>query len=99
LFELLVVLGRLGFFELEAPSLYFDGGDGSSVAAKRIFGIGDRLHLQRRAADLAAASELPLEALDLALHNWEAERRATLGARLEAGDEDVGGRVRRSLGL
>jgi hypothetical protein len=35
--------------------------------------------LERRAADLAAACGLPLEALDAGLFNWERGARATLG--------------------
>ncbi len=84
-------LGRLGVYELRAESLHLGtargaggGEDETALAAKRVFGIGDPLLLDRRAKTLAEAAGVPLEALDLALFNWsrppEAER-ATLGFR------------------
>ena len=41
------------------------------------------MNLQRRASDLAAAAEVPIEALDLALLNWSRpeDDRVTAGAR------------------
>jgi hypothetical protein len=84
-FDLLVALGRTGRHEMRAGSLLLAGAaayDDTAVAAKRVFGIADPLLIDRRAAALAEACEVPLEALDLALFNWqrgEAER-ATLGA-------------------
>ena len=85
-YELLVTLGRLGVYELRADSLHLgtgrvSGEDEASLAAKRVFGIGDPLLLDRRAAALAKAADVPLEALDLALFNWAARERATLGFR------------------
>ncbi|MDQ6607957.1 MAG: hypothetical protein M3Z06_15605 [Actinomycetota bacterium] len=82
-FELLVLLGRLGAYELSAASLQFGGANETTVAAKRALGIGDSLLLERRASELAQACGLPLEALDLGLHNWGVGRRATLGMGLE----------------
>ena len=70
-FDLLVTLGRLGVYELSAGALGLGGNDPVTLAAKRVLGIGDTMLLERRAADLAAACELPLEALDLGLFNWE----------------------------
>ena len=55
------------------------------MAAKRALGIGDSLLLERRAAELADACALPLEALDVGFHNWGRGARATLG--LGAGAE------------
>ena len=78
-FDLLTTLGRLGVFELEAGSLFVGGSDPVTVAAKRLLGIGDPMLLDRRAADLAAATELPVEALDVAFYNWERGSRAQLG--------------------
>jgi len=86
-YELLVVLGRLGLFELRADALHLGaargvaGDDAAALAAKRVFGIGDALLLERRSAALAQAAGVPLEALDLALFNWAAGQRATLGFR------------------
>jgi hypothetical protein len=70
-YELLVLLGTLGVFDLRPWSLHLvDAMDPATVAAKRVFGIGDALNLQRRATDLATAAGVPMEALDLALVNW-----------------------------
>jgi hypothetical protein len=70
-YELLVLLGSLGVFDLRPWSLHLtDPMDPATIAAKRIFGIGDALNLQRRATDLATVAGVPIEALDLALVNW-----------------------------
>jgi hypothetical protein len=80
-FGLLTTLGRLGLYELRADSLHLGTGDATEVAAKRVFAIGDRAMLERRAADLAETAKVPLEALDLALVNWGgAGDRITLGS-------------------
>jgi hypothetical protein len=57
--------------------------DPTTIAAKRVFGIGDAMNLQRRASDLAGATGVPMEALDLALLNWSRPvgERITAGAR------------------
>jgi hypothetical protein len=78
-FDLLAALGQLGVYELSAGALGLGGNDTVTVAAKRVLGIGDSLLLERRAADLAAACGLPLEALDLGLFNWERGVRSGLG--------------------
>jgi hypothetical protein len=78
-FDLLATLGRLGVYELSAGALGLGGNDSVTVAAKRVLGIGDVMLLERRAADLAAACALPLDALDLGLYNWERGERAGLG--------------------
>ena len=84
-FDFLASLGRLGVADLRAGALYLRGTCPTTVAAKRIFGIGDTILLDRRAAALADACEVELEALDLALHNWEREeQRTTMGARDDA---------------
>jgi hypothetical protein len=91
-FELLVSLGALGVYELSADSLHLSTATGAAAlpserhgeqvlaAAKRVFGIGDPITLERRATMLAEACETPLAALDLALFNWGSSERATLGA-------------------
>jgi hypothetical protein len=91
-YELLLILGRLGLYELRPDSLHVGGARGVStedlttVAAKRVFGIGDALLLERRAATLAEAMSVPVETLDLALFNWAAPQRATLGFPADASD-------------
>lgn len=88
-YELLVSLGRLGVADVRPPSLQLTD-DATTLAAKRVFGIGDKLLLERRARELADAAQLPVEALDLALFNWSAPagRRATMGSRVAAPDAE-----------
>ena len=70
-FELLVALGAAGRVALVPDQLELGTeGDPATVAAKRILQSGDRMLLERRARDLAAACELPLAALDRALALW-----------------------------
>jgi hypothetical protein len=99
-FDLLATLGRLGVYELRAGALGFGGSDIVTLAAKRILGIGDPLLLERRAAELAHACGLPLEAIDVGFYNWERGARASLG--MEPGDEPdpaVLAAARAALGL
>jgi hypothetical protein len=97
-YELLVSLGRLGVYELAAGVLELGGDNEPTVAAKRALGIGDPLLLERRAAELAQACAIPLDALDLGFYNWGRGERATLGAD-PAGDPDALARARSALGL
>jgi hypothetical protein len=94
-YDLLVTLGRLGLYELEPDSLHLGAGrmeatsDPTALAAKRLFGIGDPLLLERRALALAEAASVPVEALDLGLANWTAGERATQGVPSDTGDTHV----------
>ncbi len=99
-FDLLVTLGRLGVYDLRAGSLALGGVNDVTIGAKRALGIGDPLLLERRARDLAAACGIPLEALDLGLHNWQRGERATLGLGAEPEPElESLGSVSAALGL
>jgi hypothetical protein len=98
-FDLLVTLGATGVFEVWPGELMLGGTDMATVAAKRIFGIGDRLVLEGRAATLAAASQLPLAALDLGLYNWERGDRLSLGLTDAEPDPDILGSTRRAFEL
>lgn len=99
-FELLTTLGRLGLYELRAGRLLLSGENEATWAAKRALGIADPLLLERRAAALAEACGVELEALDLALHNWGAGGRAETGLPAELdGDGAVLERARVALGL
>jgi Alpha-glutamyl/putrescinyl thymine pyrophosphorylase clade 3 len=104
-YELLLVMGRLGLYEMRADALHLGGARGMSasdpttLAAKRVFGIGDPLLLERRAATLAHAMSVPVEAFDLALSNWSAPQRATLGFATDTSDPDALARVREALEL
>lgn len=104
-YELLVLLGSLGVYELQPGSLQLTGARVGFVeaptvtAAKRIFAIGDPLLLERRAATLADALAVPIAALDLALSNWTAEQRATLGFEADVADGATLELAREQLGL
>jgi hypothetical protein len=99
-FDLLVALGRLGVYDLQAGSLALGGTNDVTVGAKRALGIGDPLLLERRASDLAQACGVALEALDLGLFNWQRAERATLGLGPGAEpDPDTLGSVQAALHL
>jgi len=85
-FEFLLLLGRLELYDLEPWSLKLDdASDPTTLAAKRVFGIGDQMNLHRRASDLAGEAGVPIAALDLALVNWSRrpEERITAGSTAE----------------
>jgi hypothetical protein len=84
-YELLTLLGHLGVYGLRGGKLFLSGENEATWAAKRALGIGDPLLLERRAADLAKACGVPVEALDLALHNWGSGTRIADGL-----PEDIG---------
>jgi hypothetical protein len=86
-FELLGSLGALGVYDLQAGALALGGSDEVTVAAKRAFGIGDSLLLERRAAQLAQAIQVQLGALDLALYNWGTGQRTIQGVDVEPSAE------------
>jgi hypothetical protein len=70
-FELLVTLGAAGVYDVEAGAVHFGReDDGTTLAAKRALVSGDPGLLERRAADLAGAAELPIAALDRGLALW-----------------------------
>jgi hypothetical protein len=99
-FDLLVTLGRLGVYDMRGASLALGGVNDLTVGAKRAFGIGDPMLLERRASDLALACGIPLEALDLGLHNWQRGERATMGLGLDREpDPEAVSAISRSLGL
>ncbi len=83
-YDLLVTLARLRGLALEGPGLLLTEDDAVTLAAKRVFGIGDRMTLERRSRELAAAVGTPVEALDLALENWAGGDRLTQGVRAAA---------------
>jgi Alpha-glutamyl/putrescinyl thymine pyrophosphorylase clade 3 len=104
-FELLLTLGRIGLGELHADALYFTNapgaahGDLTTLAAKRVFAIGEQMHLEHRARELAQAVSVPVEALDLALANWGVGERATQGVPPEVSDQHALERARQALDL
>ncbi|HEX4467874.1 MAG TPA: hypothetical protein VH025_11865 [Solirubrobacteraceae bacterium] len=103
-YELLTLLGRVGLYEMHADALLLSGGavnsgEGTMLAAKRVFGIGDPILLERRAVALADACSVPVEALDLALFNWASPERATDGFPAAVSDADVESLARLALEL
>lgn len=102
-FEFLVLAGGLGLLDVQPSSLLLAAAepmDPTLLAAKRIFGIGDAINLQRRASELLQAAAVAPAALDLALVNWSRPpgERITAGS---AADEDpqVRARVAAVLGV
>jgi hypothetical protein len=86
-YEFLLLLGRLGAADLRPTSLHLgDAGDETTLAAKRVFGIGDAMNLRRRASELARGVGVPIESLDLALVNFgrAEDDRVTAGATASA---------------
>jgi hypothetical protein len=70
-FEMLTTLGAAGLYELEPDQLQLGvEDDATTQAAKRILLSGDKMLLERRARDLAAATEVPLASLDRAFALW-----------------------------
>ncbi len=104
-YELLVTAGRIGLCEVRAETLGFTNapgaahGDLTTLGAKRVFGIGDQMHLEHRAHELAKAMTMPMEAFDLALANWGVGERATLGVAPEVLDQHSLERAREALDL
>ena len=87
-YEFLVVAGRLGLVDAEPGGLWLSDSHSPVVgAAKRVFGIGDPLLLARRAADLAAAAEMPIAAFDLGLQNWARAGQGRLAGGSAQGEE------------
>jgi hypothetical protein len=82
-FELLATLGAAGLYELGPDTLQLSvEDDATTQAAKRALLSGDKMLLERRARDLAAACELPLVALDHGFALWDDP-----GADVEAAGE------------
>jgi hypothetical protein len=93
-FELLAVLGAAGLYEFAPDQLQLAvEDDATTQAAKRILLSGDMMLLERRARDLAAATEVPLAALDRAFALW-----GDPGAEIETADE-LPGALRSALAL
>jgi hypothetical protein len=92
---------RAGGAAAAAPG-HAAGEEATLAAAKRVFGIGDPIHIERRAAALAEAIATPIEALDLALWNWSLapeRERATLGFSPSTTDAHAVERARAALEL
>jgi hypothetical protein len=99
-YELLVLLGRLGPYELRPDGLGMGRGeDPATQGAKRVFGIADPILLERRARALADAGGVPVEALDLALANWAERRRVCLGFPEDVADDAARERMEAALGV
>jgi len=99
-YELLTLLGRLGVYQLRGSKLFLSGENEATWAAKRALGIGDPLLLERRAAEVAKACQVPIEALDLALHSWGSGTRIAEGLPDDAEpDESLLEQAQDALGL
>jgi hypothetical protein len=90
-FELLVTLGAAERCEVAADGLHpGKEEDPTTIAAKRVLVSGDRMLLERRAAELARACGIRLGALDRALAVW---------GRGEAPAAEAPAEIRSALGL
>jgi hypothetical protein len=100
-YDLLVTLGSIGVYALRAPGLLLTDDDTTSRTAKRVFAIGDRLTLERRAGSLAEEAGVPIAALDLALTNWQGATQTpiTLGVPPTTLDEAAETRALAALGV
>jgi Alpha-glutamyl/putrescinyl thymine pyrophosphorylase clade 3 len=98
-FEFLVTAGRLGLADLRADALHLGGADDVTTGAKRVFGIADTHLLERRVRELAEATRMPLDALDLALFNWQQGQRVHGGVDDAALDSEARAQARAALGL
>jgi hypothetical protein len=85
-FELLAGAAAVHRLDARADALHVGGEDDVTLAAKRVFGIGDTLLLEQRARGLATGVGVALESLDLALFNWFG-----VGERTTGGTPDVTG--------
>jgi alpha-glutamyl/putrescinyl thymine pyrophosphorylase-like protein len=98
-YDLLVTLGAIGLYELSAPGLLLTDDDTTSRTAKRVFAIGDRMTLERRANALALEAGVAFDALELALTNWQGTKPITLGVPRATNDEAAEARALTALGL
>jgi hypothetical protein len=102
--EFLVLAHRLGLVELDPWTMHLSAAaptDPVALAARRILGIADPVLLQRRQRELAHATGVPVEALDLAFYNWASptpETRVTAGSTAEL-DADERARVASALAV
>ncbi len=93
-YELLVTLSAAGVYPIAAGALHLGRtDDATTLAAKRLLVSGDPLLLERRAAELARACELPIAALDRGLAGWGA------GAPAEPAEPEPPAAVQAALGL
>ncbi len=98
-YDLLVTLGSIGRYELRAPGLLLTDDDTTSQTAKRVFAIGDRMTLERRANALAEEADVLIEAVELALTNWQGAKPITLGVPAGTADEAAEARALAAFGL
>jgi hypothetical protein len=103
-YELLVTLGRLGLYEMQADALHLAVGrsgleDLTTVAAKRVLAVGEQIYLERRACAFARELDVPIDVLDLAFANWGTGERATLGFKPDVTDRHALDRAREALEL
>jgi hypothetical protein len=99
--DFLTIVGRVRVLDMLPAALHLQGSDPTTVAAKRVFGIGDAMLLQRRSRALADAVGVPVEALEVALFNFGEgdDGRATLGASPDVADRVDRGPIDAALGV
>jgi hypothetical protein len=97
-YDFLVTAGRLGLADVQGAALHF-GDDATTLAAKRVFGIGDALLLARRAGELARDADVPVEALDVALFNWGQPSAGRVTFGVAEADEGLRATAAAALGV
>ncbi len=99
-YEFLVLCGALGVSDVEPSSLRLgEATDETTLAAKRVFAIGDSVLLGQRSAALAVALEVPLAALDLGLVNWARPERIATGVPLDGDAGETAATAAAALGV
>ncbi|MBA2348432.1 MAG: hypothetical protein H0V81_09065 [Solirubrobacterales bacterium] len=83
-YEFVTLAGALGLIDAVPQSLLLaDATAAPTMAAKRIFGIGDPILIARRAGELAAEAGVSLACFDFALQNWMAPEDEEMAAGTE----------------
>lgn len=102
-YEFVTLAGALGLIDAVPQSLLLaDATAAPTMAAKRIFGIGDPLLLARRASEFAVETGTALSAFDFALQNWalpDGEQLAAGTSRAKVPDAELRAPIARALGV
>lgn len=100
-YEFVTLAGALGLIDASPQSLLLaDATAAPTMAAKRIFGIGDPILIARRAGELATEAGIRLACFDFALQNWmlpEGEQVCAGTIRADAPDPELRAPIAKAL--
>lgn len=100
-YEFVTLAGALGLIDAVPQSLLLaDATAAPTMAAKRIFGIGDPILIARRAGELAGEADITLAGFDFALQNWmvpEGEQIVAGTTRAATPDPELRAPIARAL--